>query len=88
MSMGKGHPRNNQPRARCCVLRYIQQYQQVNFDALTYLEMVKRYNGYQEKPPIKTVKAGKISHRVKPDQIKTFDDDDEEDEDDGDAGEV
>jgi hypothetical protein len=62
--------------------RVFQQYQQVNFDALTYLEMVQRYNGYQEKPPIKTAKAGKISHRVKSDNIRTFDDDDEEDEED------
>ena len=63
--------------------RVFQQYQQVNFDALSYLEMVKRYNGYKESPPIKTAKAGKISYRVKSDKIRTFDDDDEEDEDDG-----
>ena len=62
--------------------RVFQQHQQVNFDPLNYLELVKRYNGFQESPPIKTAKAGKISHRVKADQIKTFDDDDEDDEDD------
>ena len=62
--------------------RVFQQYQQVNFDALNYLDLVKRYNGYQESPPIKTAKAGKISLRVKSDKIKTFDDDDEEDDDD------
>ena len=62
--------------------RVFQQYQQVNFDALSYLEMVKRYNGYKEPPPIKTAKAGKISLRVKSERIKTFDDDDEDDEDD------
>jgi hypothetical protein len=61
--------------------RVFQQYQQVNFDALSYLEMVKRYNGYEESPPIKTAKAGKISYQVKSDKIKTFDDDEDEDED-------
>jgi hypothetical protein len=61
--------------------RVFQQYQQVNFDALTYLEMVKRYNGYKEPTPFKTVKAEKVSCRVTPDKIRTFDDDDEDDED-------
>jgi hypothetical protein len=61
--------------------RVFQQYQQVNFDALSYLEMVKRYNGYKEPSPFKTAKSGRISHRVTPDRIKTFDDDDEDDED-------
>jgi hypothetical protein len=61
--------------------RVFLQHQQVNFDALNYLDLVKRYNGFQESPPLKTAKAGKISHRVQPDRIKTFDDDDEGDED-------
>jgi len=61
--------------------RVFQQHQQVNFDALSYLEMVKRYNGYKEPPPFKTAKAGKISYWVQSDRIKTFDDDDEDDED-------
>ena len=45
--------------------RASKQYQQVNFDALNYLEMVKRYNGYKESPPVKTAKAGKISPGMK-----------------------
>jgi len=61
--------------------RVFQQHQQVNFDPLTYLDMVKRYNGYHESPPVKTAKAAKISHRVKSERIKTFDDDDEDDDD-------
>ncbi len=62
--------------------RVFQQYRQVEFDPLRYLEMVKRHNGYQETPPIKTAKAGKVSYRAAADRIKTFDDDDEDDEDD------
>jgi len=61
--------------------RVFQQYQQVNFDALSYLELIKRYNGFQESPPIKTAKANRISHRVQSDKIRTFDDNDEDDED-------
>jgi hypothetical protein len=64
--------------------RVFQQYQQVNFDALSYLEMVKRYNGYKEPTPFRTPKAGKISYRVKSDKIGTFDDDDDDDGDDED----
>lgn len=64
--------------------RVFQQYRQVNFDALSYLEMVKRYNGYKEQTPFKTAKTGKISFWVKSDKIRTFDDGDEEDEEDGD----
>jgi hypothetical protein len=63
--------------------RVFQQHTQVNFDPLNYLELVKRYNGYQEPSPIKAAKAAKVSHRVKSGKIMTFDDDDEEDEDDG-----
>ena len=61
--------------------RVFQQYRQVNFDALSYLEMVKRYNGYKEQTPFKAAKAGKISYRVKPDKLKTFDDDDDDEDD-------
>jgi hypothetical protein len=61
--------------------RVFQQHQQVNFDPLNYLEQVKRYNGFHESPPVKTAKAAKISHRVKSERIKTFDDDDEDDDD-------
>jgi hypothetical protein len=66
--------------------RVFQQHTQVNFDPLNYLELVKRYNGYQETSPIKAAKAAKVSHRVQSDKIRTFDDDDEED--DGDDGGV
>lgn len=61
--------------------KVFQQYQQVNFDPLNYLELVKRYNGFQEPPPTRLAKPAKVSYRVKSDRIKTFDDDDEEDED-------
>ena len=61
--------------------RVFQQHQQVNFDALNYLELVKRYNGFQESPPTKTAKAGKISYRLKSDKIRTFDDDDDDEDD-------
>jgi hypothetical protein len=62
--------------------RVFQQHQQVNFDPLNYLDLVKRYNGYHESPPVKTAKAGKISLRITSDRIKTFDDNDDEDDDD------
>jgi len=42
--------------------KVFQQYQQVNFDPLSYLELVKRYNGYQEPPP---ARATKMAHGVK-----------------------
>jgi hypothetical protein len=61
--------------------RVFQQYQQVNFDPLNYLDLVKRYNGFKETVPMKTAKTGKVSHRVKSDKIKTFDDDDDDDDD-------
>jgi hypothetical protein len=58
--------------------KVFQQYQQVNFDPLRYLELVKCYNGYQEPPP---AKATKMAHGVKKSkEIKTFDDDDEDDD--------
>ncbi|MFZ5448671.1 MAG: hypothetical protein ACOZFS_08575 [Thermodesulfobacteriota bacterium] len=59
--------------------KVFQQYQQVNFDPLRYLELVKRYNGFQEPLPLK---ATKMAHGVKKSKkIKTFDDNDEDDED-------
>jgi hypothetical protein len=61
--------------------RIFQQHQQVNFDPMSYLDLVKRYNGFQESPPLKTAKAGKVSARIRPDHLKTFDDADEDDED-------
>jgi hypothetical protein len=61
--------------------KVFQQYQQVDFDALRYLDLLKRYNNFQETPATKTGKPGKMSFRVKSDKIKTFDDNDEEDED-------
>jgi hypothetical protein len=61
--------------------RVFQQYQQVNFDPLNYLDLVKRYNGFIETSPVKTAKSGKTSYRFKSDKIKTFDDDGDEDDD-------
>ncbi len=61
--------------------RVFEQYRQADFDALKYLELLKRYNNFQEPPAIKFHKPGKISLRVKSDKIRTFDDDDEDDED-------
>jgi hypothetical protein len=59
--------------------KVFQQYQQVNFDPLRYLELAKRYNGFQEPPP---AKATKVAHRVKKSgKVKTFDDNDGEDDD-------
>jgi hypothetical protein len=59
--------------------KVFQQYQQINFDPLRYLELVKSYNGYQEPPP---AKATKVAHRVKKSgKIKTFDDNDDEEDD-------
>jgi hypothetical protein len=59
--------------------KVFQQYQQINFDPLRYLELTKRYNGYQEPPP---AKATKLAHGVKKSKkIKTFDDDNGEDDD-------
>jgi hypothetical protein len=61
--------------------KVFQQYRQVDFDALKYLELVKRYNNFQETPPNRFPKVDKMSGRVKSDKIKTFDDDDNEDDD-------
>jgi hypothetical protein len=59
--------------------KVFQQYQQINFDPLRYLEMVKRYNGFEEPPP---AKATKMAHRVKKSgELKTFDDDGEDEDD-------
>jgi hypothetical protein len=60
--------------------KVFQQYRQVDFDFLKYLDLVKRYNNFQETSPDQLPKAGKMSCRVKSDKIKTFDDD-EDDED-------
>lgn len=58
--------------------KVFQEYQQINFDPLRYLELVKRYNGYQEPLPIK---ATKMAHGVKKSKkIKTLDDDHEDDD--------
>jgi hypothetical protein len=61
--------------------KVFQQYQQVNFDALRYLELVKRYNHFQESPATKFPKPAKMSYRVKSGKIKTFTDDDDDDDD-------
>jgi hypothetical protein len=42
--------------------KVFQQYQEVKFDPLDYLEAVKRVNGFQEPPP---AKAAKMAHGVK-----------------------
>jgi len=62
--------------------KVFQQYRQVNFDALRYLESLKRQNNFQETPPHRLPRAGKMSCRLKPDGLKTFDDDDDEDDED------
>jgi len=61
--------------------RVFQQYRQADFDALKYLELVKRYNNFKEPPSTKFPKPAKMSYRIKSDKIKTFDDNDDEDED-------
>jgi hypothetical protein len=62
--------------------KVFQQYRQVDFDALRYLELVKRYNNFQETPSTRFPKVGKMSCRVqKSKKIKTFDDDDDDDDD-------
>jgi hypothetical protein len=60
--------------------KVFQQYRDINFDPLRYLELVKRYNGYQEPPP---AKAARMAHGVQQSQnIKTFDDNDDDEDDD------
>ncbi len=55
-----------------------QQYQQVNFDPLRYLELVKAANGYRE--PLLPV--SKMAQKVKKQgKARTFDDDEEDDDD-------
>ncbi len=62
--------------------KVFQQYQQVNFDALKYLELLKRYNNFHESPPTRSFKSGKVSYRLKSsDRPQTFDDEDDEDDD-------
>jgi hypothetical protein len=54
--------------------KVFQQYQQIDFDPLRYLELVKRYNGYQEPLP---VRATKMAHGMeKPSRSQTKVDDD------------
>lgn len=56
-----------------------EQYRQVNFDPLRYLELVKLHNGFHEPLP----KVAKMAQKVKQKgKNKTFDGDDDEDDDD------
>jgi hypothetical protein len=55
-----------------------QQYQQVDFDPLRYLELVKLHNGFHEPVP----KVGKLAQTVPKGKIKTFDGEDDEEDDD------
>ncbi len=64
-----------------CGGKIFQQYRQVDFDALRYLELVKCYNGFKEPPPAKATRPDKLSNRVASGRIRTFDDYDEDDED-------
>ncbi len=58
--------------------KVFQQYQQVDFDPLRYLELAKRYNGYQEPLP---AKATKMAHGVKKsNKINMIDGSDEDDD--------
>ncbi len=57
-----------------------QQFAQVEFDPLRYLELIKRHNGYREPKVVKTA-ATKKKPRQKG-ATKTFDDDNDEDDDD------
>jgi hypothetical protein len=59
--------------------KVFKQYQQVNFDALRYLDLVKRYNGYREPVPKLAKMAGKLKKKGK---TKTFDDEDDDDDED------
>lgn len=56
-----------------------QQYAQVEFDPLRYLELIKRHNGYREPPAAKTAAAKKKPRRKG--AAKTFDDDDDDEDD-------
>lgn len=53
------------------------QYEQVDFDPLRYLEMVKVHNGFKEPLPQVTKMAQQVRKKGK---VKTFDDDDEDDD--------
>jgi hypothetical protein len=55
-----------------------QQYAQVDFDPLRYLELIKKYNGYQEPKSGKKAATRKAKRKGNP---GTFDDDHEDDED-------
>lgn len=54
------------------------QYEQVDFDPLRYLELVKIHNGFKERAPQRTKTAADTKSKGGP---RTFDDDDEDDED-------
>jgi hypothetical protein len=63
--------------------KVFRQYQQVNFDPLRYLELVKRVNGFKEPQRSFAKVAGKVGKKGK---VKTFDgSDDEDDKDEDDA---
>jgi hypothetical protein len=53
-----------------------QQYRQVEFDPLRYLELIKRHNGYRERQPDK--RAPKVDSQA----FGGLEDDDEEEDDD------
>jgi hypothetical protein len=59
--------------------KVFQQHQQVNFDPLRYLELVKRVNGFKEPLAQVAKTAGGVKKKGK---VRTFDDDDDEDDDD------
>jgi len=59
--------------------KVFRQYQQVNFDALRYLELVKAANGFSEPLSRAAKVAGKVKKKGK---AKTFDGSDDEDDDD------
>jgi hypothetical protein len=58
--------------------KVFQQYRQVDFDPLRYLELVKRYNNFHEPLP----KVAKMAQKVKKGQPRTFDGEDGEEDDD------
>jgi hypothetical protein len=58
--------------------KVFQQYRQVDFDPLRYLELVKRYNNFHEPLP----KLAKMAQKVKKGQPRTFDGADDDDDDD------
>jgi len=77
-SLGFGDFQRRQVHSYLSGGRVFQQYRQVDFDPLRYLELVKSHNGYKELPP---AKAARMAGGVKKSEIKTFDDDEDEDDD-------